>query len=100
MPMRNNNIEAVSKTRSPFDRQRVKDSLSFFKLQTRSPVDRRRVKERRSFLKQEGLAHNPERRANMIGRRMIGDRRGMLSRYYKYFVGKSALIFKRTPFGK
>ena len=98
--MGKNNVEAISKTRSPYDRQRVKDSLSFFKLQTRSPVDRRRVKDRRSFLKQEGLAHNPERRANMIGRRMIGDRRGMLSRYYKYFVGKSTLIFKRMPFGK
>ena len=98
--MGNNNVETISNTRSSVDRQRVKDSLSFFKLQTRSHVDRRRVKERRSFLKQEGLAHNPERRANMIGRRMIGDRRGMLSRYYKYFVGKSTLIFKRTPFGK
>ena len=98
--MKNNNAEVIIKTRSPVDRRRVKDRRSFFKLQTRSPVDRRRVKERRSFLKQEGLAHNPERRANMIGRRMIGDRRGMLSRYYKYFVGKSALIFKRMPFGK
>jgi hypothetical protein len=87
-------------TRSPVDRRRVKDSLSFFKLQTRSHVDKRRVKYRRSFLKQEGLAHNPERRANMIGRRMIGDRMGMLSRYYKYFVGKSALIFKRKLFAK
>ena len=98
--MKNNNSEVIIKTRSPVDRRRVKDRRSFFKLQTRSPVDRRRVKDRRSFLKQEGLAHNPERRANMIGRRMIGDRRGMLSRYYKYFVGKSALIFKRMPFGK
>ena len=98
--MLNKKVEKISKTRSPFDRERVKDSLSFFKLQTRSPVDRRRVKDRRSFLKQEGLAHNPERRANMIGRRMIGDRRGMLSRYYKYFVGKSSLVFKRMPFGK
>ncbi len=67
---------------------------------TRSHVDRRRVKDRRSLLKQEGLAHNPERRANMIGRRMIGDRRGMLSRYYEYFVGKSALVFKRKYFNK
>ena len=98
--MRNNNVETISKTRSPSDRQRVKDSLSFFKLQTRSPVDRRRVKDRRLSLNHEYLDHNPERRANMIGRRMIGDRRGMLSRYYKYFVGKSALIFKRMPFGK
>ena len=98
--MRNNNIEAISKARSPFDRQRAKDSLSFFKLQTRSHVDRRKVKERRSFLKQEGLAHNPERRANMIGRRMVGDRRGLLSRYYEDFFEKSSLIFKRSPFGK
>jgi hypothetical protein len=98
--MGNKNVEVTSKTRSPYDRQRVKDSLSFFKLQTRSPVDRRRVKDRRSFLKQEGLAHYPERRAKMIGRRIIRDRRGMLSRYYEYFVGKSALIFKRTLFGK
>ena len=98
--MANNKAEGICKARSPVERQRVKDSLSFFKLQTRSPVDRRRVKDRRSFLKQEGLAHNPERRANMIGRRMIGDRREMLSRYYKYFVEKSALIFKRMPFGK
>ena len=98
--MGNNNVEAISKTRSPFDRQRVKDSLSFFKLQTRLPVDRRRVKDRRSSLKKEGLDHYPERRVNMIKRRRLGDRRGILSRYYKYFVGKSALIFKRTPFGK
>ena len=96
--MGKNNVEAISKTRSPSDRQGVKDSLSFFKLQTRSPVDRRRVKDRRSFLKKEGLAHYPERRVNMIKRRRLGDRRGILSRYYKYFVGKSALIFKRTPF--
>jgi hypothetical protein len=98
--MENKNVEATSNTRSPYDRQRVKDSLSFFKLQTRSHVDRRRVKDRRSSLKKEGLAHYPERRVNMIKRRMLGDRRGILSRYYKYFVGKSALIFKRTPFAK
>ena len=98
--MANNNAKVIIKTRSPVDRQRVKDSLSFFKLQTCSPVDRRRVKDRRSLLKHEDLAHNPERRANMTGRRMIGDRRGMFSRCYKYFVGKSALIFKRTPFGE
>ena len=94
------NVKIISKTRSPVDRQMVKDNLSFFKFQTRSPVDRRRVKDRRSFHKQEYLGHKPERRANMIGRRMIGDRRGMLSRYYEYFMGKRALIFKRTPFGK
>jgi hypothetical protein len=98
--MGNNKVEAISKTRSPFDRQRVKDSLSFFKFQTRRHVDSRRVKDRRSILKQGYLGHNPERRANMVGRRMIGDRRGYLSRYYKYFVEKSALIFTRKPFGK
>jgi hypothetical protein len=98
--MGNNNAETISKTRSFFDRQRVKDKRSFFKLQTRLPVDRRRVQDRRSFIKQEGLDHNPERRVNMIGRRMIRDRRGMLSRYYESFLKKSALIFKRTPFGK
>ena len=98
--MENKNVEPISKTRSHFDRQRVKDSLSFFKLQTRSPVDRRKVKDRRSSLKKEGLAQYPERRVNMIKRRRLGDRRGILSRYYKYFVEKSALIFKRTPFGK
>ena len=98
--MENKNVEAISNTRSPFDRQRAKDSLSFFKLQTRRPVDRRRVKDRRSSLKQEGLDHYPERRVNMIKRRMLGDRRAMLYRCYKYFVGKSVLIFKRTPFGK
>ena len=98
--MGDNNVEVIIKTRSPVDRQRVKDSLSFFKLQTRSPVDRRRVKDRRSFLKQEGLAHNPERRANMIGHRIIGDRRGLLSRYYEDFFEKSSLIFKRKPSAK
>ena len=47
--------------------------------QTRSPVDRRRVKDRRLSLKQEYLDHNPERRVNMINRRIHGDRRGLLS---------------------
>ena len=88
------------KTRSSVDRRRVKDRLSFFKLQTRRPVDRRRVKDRLSFFKQEYLDHNPERRANMVGRRMIGDRRVMFSRYYEYFLERSALIFKRTPLGR
>ena len=68
-------------------------------IKTRSPLDRRRVKDRRSILKQGYLGHNPERRANMVGRRMIGDRRGYLSRYYEDFFEKSSLIFKRTPFG-
>ena len=98
--MRNNNVKVISRTRSPFDRDRVKDSLSFFKLQTRSHVDRRKVKDRRSPHKKGYLAHIPERRANIVGRRMIGDRRGMLSRYYEYFVEKSATVFKCKYFGK
>ena len=44
----------------------------------RRPVDRRRVEGRRLFREQEYLDHNPERRINMIGRRMIGDRRKLL----------------------
>ena len=98
--MGNNNVEVISRTRSPFERERVKDSLSFFKLQTRAHVDRRKVKDRRSPHRKEFLTHIPERRANMVGRRMIGDRRGMFSRYYEYFVGKSTLIIKRKYFGK
>jgi len=94
------NVKTISKTRLTVDRQMVKDNLSFFKFQTRSPVDRRKVKDRRSSLKKEGLAHYPERRVNMIKRRRLGDRRGILSRYYKYFVGKSALIIKRTPLAR
>ena len=73
------------------------DSISFC---SRRHVDRRRVKDRRLILKQEYLDHKPERRANMVGRRMIGDRRGYLSRYYEYFLEKSSLIFKRKYFGK
>ena len=46
---------------------------------TRRPVDRRRVKDRRLFLKLEYLDHNPERRINLFERRMIEDRRGLLS---------------------
>jgi hypothetical protein len=118
--MKNNNAEVIIKTRSPVDRRRVKDRRSFFKLQTRSPVDRRRVKDRlsffklqtrqpvnrrrvndrRLFLKQGYLGHKPERRSNMICRRMIGERRGLLSQYYEYFLEKSALIFKRTPLAR
>ena len=98
--MGNNNVKVLSRTRSPYDRDRATDSLSFFKLQTRSHADRRKVRDRRSRSKNGYLAHMPERRANMVGRRMLGDRRGMLSRYYEYFVGKSAMIFKRKYFGK
>jgi hypothetical protein len=46
---------------------------------TRSSVDRRKVKDRRLFLKQEYLDHIPERRVNMIDRRMLSDRRGLFS---------------------
>ena len=45
--------------------------------QTRLPVDRRRLEDRRLSLKQEYL-DNPERRVNMIKRRMLGDRRKLL----------------------
>ena len=41
-------------------------------IQTRSPFDRRRVEDRRLFLEQEHLDLNPERRVNMIKRRMFG----------------------------
>ena len=50
-----------------------------FQTCTRSPVDRRKVKERRLFLKQGSLDHIPERRVNMINRRMLSDRRGLFS---------------------
>ena len=96
--MKNKNVEVLMETRSPVDKKMLKDNLSFFKFQTRSPVDRRRVKDRRSLLKQEYLNPNHERRVNVIDRRILGDRRGMLSRCYEYFVRKRALIFKRTPF--
>ena len=73
------------------------DSMAFC---SRRHVDRRRVEDRRSFLKQGYLGHKPERRSNMIGRRMIGERRGLLSQYYEYFLEKSAFIFKRTPLAR
>jgi hypothetical protein len=57
--MGNNNVEVIIKTHSPVDRRRVKDRLSFFK--------------------QKYLDHNPERRLNMIDRRIHGDRRGVVS---------------------
>ena len=50
-----------------------------FQTCTRSPVERRKVKDRRSFPKQEYLYHIPERRVNMIDRRMLSDRRGLFS---------------------
>ena len=64
-------------------------------IKTRSPVDRRKVKDRRSL---PGIAFNPERRANMTGRRMIEDRRGLVAQYYEYFLKKRSLILKRKYF--
>jgi hypothetical protein len=58
----------------------------------RRPVDRRRVEDRRLFLKQEDLDHNPERRVNMIGRRMIGDSRRLLPESI-YTFGKKHFNF-------
>ena len=59
----------------------MKDNYAevIFQTCTRSPVERRKVKDRRSFLKQEYLDHIPERRVNMIDRRMLSDRRGLFS---------------------
>ena len=47
--------------------------------QSRSHVDRRKLKDRRSFIKNEKLDHIPERRVNMINRRMLSGRRGLFS---------------------
>jgi hypothetical protein len=57
--------------------------------QTRSPVNRRRVEARRLFLKHEYLDHNPERRVNMIKRRMLGDRRKLLPEIMNTFWEKA-----------
>ena len=46
---------------------------------SRRHVDRRRVEDRRLSLKKEGLDHYPERRVNMINRRMLSGRRGLFS---------------------
>ena len=92
--------KVTGRTRSPYDRDRAKDKLSFFKLQTRTPLDRRQVKDRRSSHRQEFIGHIPERRKNMVGRRVLKDRRGMLSRYYEYVVGKTVTVLKRKYFGK
>ena len=48
-------------------------------IKTRRHVDRRRVEESRLSLKQEYLDHKPERRVNMINRRIHGDRRRVVS---------------------
>ena len=46
---------------------------------SRRLVYRRRVEDRRLFLKQEYPDHKPERRVNIIKRRMLGNRRKLLS---------------------
>ena len=46
---------------------------------TRQHFFRRKFKDRRLFLEQESLYHIPERRVNMINRRMLSDRRGLFS---------------------
>jgi hypothetical protein len=51
-------------------------SITFY---TRRPVDRRQFKDRRFFPRHEDLDHKPERRVNMIDRRILGDRRGLVS---------------------
>ena len=51
------------------------DSMSFC---SRRLVYRRRVEDRRLFLKQEYPDHKPERRVNIIKRRMLGNRRKLL----------------------
>ena len=45
----------------------------------RRPVDRRQFKDRRFFPRHEDLDHKPERRVNMIDRRILGDRRELIS---------------------
>ena len=56
---------------------------------SRRLVYRRRVEDRRLFLKHEYLDHNPERRVNMIKRRMLGDRRELLSEIMNSFWEKA-----------
>ena len=46
---------------------------------SRRPVDRRKFKDRRFFPRHEDLDHKPERRVNMIDRRILGDRRKLFS---------------------
>ena len=53
--------------------------------QTRLSDDRRRSEDMRLSLNHEYLDHNPERRVNMVGRRMTGDRRRMLAEFLKTF---------------
>ena len=61
---------------------------------TRRPVDRRRVEDRRLFLKQGYLDHNPERRVDLINRRIHGDRREFFPEILDSF-GEEALFFEQ-----
>ena len=55
----------------------------------RRPVDRRQFKDRRFFPRHEDLDHASERRVNMIDRRMLGDRRKLLSEVKNTFWKKA-----------
>ena len=51
----------------------------------RRPDDRRKFKDRRLLLKHEYFDNNPERRINMIDRRVLGDRRKVLTKVVNPF---------------
>ncbi len=55
-------------------------------------VDRRRVEDRRLFLEQEYLDHKPERRVDLINRRMLGERRELFPEILDSF-GEEVLLF-------
>ena len=55
----------------------------------RRPVDRRQFKDRRFFPRHEDLDHAPERRVNMIDRRMLGGRRELLPEVKNTFWKKA-----------
>ena len=55
----------------------------------RRPVDRRQFKDRRFFPRHEDLDHAPERRVNMIDRRMLGNRRELLPEIKNTFWKKA-----------
>ena len=54
-------------------------------IKTRSHVDRRKIKDRRLVHKKGYLDHNPERRVNMIDRRMLRERRKLVSEIMEAF---------------
>ena len=66
---------------------------------TRSTVDRRKVKNGHLLLKQEDLGHNPVRRGNIIGRRMLRERRRLLPEIMNTSEISSS-IFTHKYFGK